>query len=193
MQGSGNGTFVNNKRMPPEACGKEEEINNQRKGSRGVVLYPGDAIRFGASTRIYLLEGPAEFEREAIKLKRKMMNENAVATKTQCSHEEITAPSTINENGGCSWGMSEDAINTEQEHQSSAQVIDHNSNLPPLPTIESFFYSSKQTITDALHKLHSQYNAKLHKLHHIQTESKRIIQKENSMELTDGQRGQLKR
>eukprot|EP00571_Detonula_confervacea_P001163 CAMPEP_0172315162 /NCGR_PEP_ID=MMETSP1058-20130122/24288_1 /TAXON_ID=83371 /ORGANISM="Detonula confervacea, Strain CCMP 353" /LENGTH=170 /DNA_ID=CAMNT_0013029185 /DNA_START=38 /DNA_END=546 /DNA_ORIENTATION=+ len=73
--GSGNGTFVNERRLPPEACGKEDagsNTNSNRKGSRGVVLYPGDAMRFGASTRIYMLEGPEEFERGAIKLKRKM-------------------------------------------------------------------------------------------------------------------------
>ena len=32
--GSANGTFVNEKRLPPEACGKEDG-NSNRKGSRG--------------------------------------------------------------------------------------------------------------------------------------------------------------
>lgn len=180
--GSGNGTFVNNKRMPPQACGKEDVGSSQKRGSRGVVLYPGDAIRFGASTRTYLLEGPQEFERGAMKLKRETANEKSPATTT---HDD--------EEGGCSWGMSEDAIDTEQEQEqpSSGHVNAQNPNLA-LPSIESFFCSSHK-ISDALLKLRSQYNGKMHKLENLQTESSRILRKESSTELTDGQRNQLKR
>ena len=77
--GSNNGTFVNNVRLPIEACGKWEYTaadekggsNNSNdsnvvkrdvRGSRGVIIYPGDAIKFGCSTRIFVLEGPEEFD-----------------------------------------------------------------------------------------------------------------------------------
>lgn len=68
--GSGNGTFVNRQRLPAEACGKVEcastnNSNEEDRGIRGVVVYPGDAIQFGCSTRIFVLEGPEEFERGA--------------------------------------------------------------------------------------------------------------------------------
>ncbi|KAL7529060.1 hypothetical protein ACHAXR_007957 [Thalassiosira sp. AJA248-18] len=189
--GSGNGTFVNERRLPPEACGRGEEPNGNRKGSRGVVLYPGDAIRFGASTRIFMLEGPEEFERGAIKLKRKMKEAAAAAGLEPENQSNEEAPPKANEDG-CGWGMADDIAATEQEQQ--AQANDHSNNHSNLPSIESFFYSPKYScnISDALLKLHGQYNTKMHKLQSIQTESARITQKENmGVELTDGQRGQL--
>ena len=51
--------------MPPKAIGKIE--NTRGEGSRGVTLFPGDMIQFGVSTRIYVLEGPREYERGAMK------------------------------------------------------------------------------------------------------------------------------
>ena len=189
--GSGNGTFVNERRLPPEACGKGEPTTNQ-KGSRGVVLYPGDAIRFGASTRIYILEGPEEFERGAIKLKQKMQAENVVSIKS--SHVETeqddTSKAKTNNDGGCGWGMADDAIHDDAnvQTQQSQPPKDHSN----LPSIESFFFSSKYKIPDPLHQLHNKYNTKMHKLQSIQTESQRIMQKENmGVELTDGQKAQL--
>lgn len=181
---------MNERRLPPEACGRGEEPRNaNRKGSRGVVLYPGDAIRFGASTRIYILEGPAEFERDAIKLRRKMEAAAAAASsepEKQSNDENIPKE---NNDVGCGWGMADDIIATD--HEQHAQVKDH-SDLSPLPSIDSFFYSAKHKIPDALHKLHATYNTKMHKLQSIQKESSRIMQKENmGVELTDGQKGQL--
>jgi pSer/pThr/pTyr-binding forkhead associated (FHA) protein len=55
---SAHGTYVNKKRVPAEACGKEES-NSSAKGSRGVVIRPGDVVQLGASTRLLLLEGPS--------------------------------------------------------------------------------------------------------------------------------------
>jgi pSer/pThr/pTyr-binding forkhead associated (FHA) protein len=55
---SAHGTYVNKKRVPAEACGKEES-NSSAKGSRGVIIRPGDVVQLGASTRLLLLEGPS--------------------------------------------------------------------------------------------------------------------------------------
>ncbi|KAL9188345.1 hypothetical protein ACHAXT_006723 [Thalassiosira profunda] len=186
--GSGNGTYVNEKRMPPEACGKGEPATS-RKGSRGVVLYPGDAIRFGASTRIYILEGPEEFEREQIKLKQKMKAiETAADTSEIAAGKKEEVESAKANDDGCGWGMSDD---TPVEQEEKAQSARNHSDLP-LPSIDSFFFSGKHKISDNLHKLHGQYNTKMHKLQSIQTESQRIAAKGNmGVELTEGQRGQL--
>ncbi len=192
--GSGNGTFVNERRLPPEACGKEDasrganaNVSSNRKGSRGVVLFPGDAIRFGASTRLYILEGPEEFERGAIEFKRRI--KTAAEQRTPTINEE-KAPPSPRANPGCSWGMANDLPGEDQD-----QRFQTNDERTPLPSMDSFFYSKTPEmykIPSGLIQLHSQYNTKMHKLESIQTESQRILQKENmGVELTDGQRGQL--
>ncbi|KAL3821669.1 hypothetical protein ACHAXA_006089 [Cyclostephanos tholiformis] len=193
--GSGNGTYVNERRLPPEACGKEDlsggatnNIISNRKGSRGVKLFPGDAIRFGASTRLFILEGPEEFERGAIGLKRKM--NAAVEIATPIKDKGDPPPQRANHDPGCSWGMADDIVAEDQE-----QSFLVNNERASLPSMDSFFYSTTPgmyKIPAVLLQLHSQYNTKMHKLESIQTESQRILQKENmGVELTDGQRGQL--
>lgn len=140
-----------------------------------MVIYPGDAIRFGASTRLYILEGPEEFER----------GESKIGMPHRCVGGAPSPQPTSD--SGCSWGMADDIPPTEEERKD-------NYGLPPLPSIDSFFFSSseKYKIPNNLRQLHSQHNTKMHKLQSIQTESQRIIQKENmGVELTDGQRSQL--
>jgi pSer/pThr/pTyr-binding forkhead associated (FHA) protein len=189
--GSGNGTFVNERRIPPEACGKEESIDGKQKGSRGVVLYPGDALRFGASTRIFVLDGPEEYERDAIGLKRRIKSSTVAAIAT---HSNVTTSITeekelmLNNDAGCSWGMADNLSTVVIDQEEQSVRVDAAS----LPSMDSFFSSQKYKISDPLYKLHSQYNTKIHKLQSIQLESQRILQKENmGVELTDGQRGQL--
>ena len=55
---SSHGTFVNKKRLPSAASGKVES-NSHQKGSRGVRIFVGDMLKFGASSRYFLLEGPS--------------------------------------------------------------------------------------------------------------------------------------
>lgn len=57
---------VNKKPLPPASIGKDESTS-QKAGSRGVVVYPGDLIQLGASTRIYCLDGPASYERGRVR------------------------------------------------------------------------------------------------------------------------------
>ncbi|KAL7451251.1 hypothetical protein ACHAWC_003074, partial [Mediolabrus comicus] len=106
--GSNNGTFVNNVRLPMEACGKWEYTaeggsnnNREARGSRGVVIYPGDAIKFGCSTRIFVLEGPEEFERGAA----------AVSSSVLASSQDIAADVHVAE--------------SLQERRSSVAAVDH--------------------------------------------------------------------
>jgi pSer/pThr/pTyr-binding forkhead associated (FHA) protein len=63
---STHGVTVNKKPLPVAATGKDES-NSTKAGARGVVIYPGDIIQFGASTRLYVVEGPDEFARGAIR------------------------------------------------------------------------------------------------------------------------------
>ncbi|GAX09482.1 hypothetical protein FisN_6Lh138 [Fistulifera solaris] len=61
--GSTHGTFCNKRKLPPEACGSEES-NRSTPGARGIVVSPGDVLQFGASTRLYCVEGPADYTRK---------------------------------------------------------------------------------------------------------------------------------
>jgi pSer/pThr/pTyr-binding forkhead associated (FHA) protein len=58
--GSTHGTFCNKRKLPPEACGAEES-HRTTPGTRGIVVSPGDVLQFGASTRLYCVEGPADY------------------------------------------------------------------------------------------------------------------------------------
>jgi pSer/pThr/pTyr-binding forkhead associated (FHA) protein len=156
---SNNGTFVNNVRLPPEACGKFEASRGSKedgmRGCRGVMVYPGDVFKFGASTRIYCLEGPEEFDREE-RQKRQVadsQNEKNVNSSDADEDQQETA---------CSWGMA-DSLREEDE---TARIVD-----PNLPSIESFFSSSKYTIPSSLQQLYKTYQTKQFKLQAIQTET----------------------
>mmetsp|Transcript_6025 Transcript_6025/g.8786 ORF Transcript_6025/g.8786 Transcript_6025/m.8786 type:complete len:500 (+) Transcript_6025:135-1634(+) len=85
---STHGTIVNKKQLPPEAIGKLESMSKE-KGSRGVVLFPGDSLQFGCSTRILLLEGPMEFERGAKPPPRQQQIEPLQSRETKERMEDI--------------------------------------------------------------------------------------------------------
>lgn len=179
-----NGTFVNNRRLPPEACGKLEVGKGAKedgaRGSRGVMVYPGDVFKFGASTRIYCLEGPEEFDREA-KQKQQMANTAHTNSTGNTDSEKDTKE--------CSWGIGPDD-DPSQEEPESARAAD-----PNLPSIETFFSpSSTYTIPSSLQQLHKTYQTKQYKLQAIQLETSRIVQKEDrGAELTDGQTKQVEK
>ncbi|KAK1743586.1 FHA domain-containing protein [Skeletonema marinoi] len=200
--GSGNGTFVNNRQLPIEACGKWECTDSTKKevevrGSRGVVVYPGDAIRLGCSTRIFVLEGPEEFERGAVKLKE--AEKKMTVVDGHDNDSDAAAAATVEKNEeACTWGMSYSDDEHEAQHQNQQQLpltSQSSNNTTNLPSIDTFFSStpsSKYTISNPLQQLYNQYQTKSYKLDAISTESKRISQKEDmGVELTEGQRNQL--
>jgi pSer/pThr/pTyr-binding forkhead associated (FHA) protein len=59
---STHGVTVNKKRLPPSSVSRRES-NSTMAGARGVRIFPGDILQFGASTRIYCVQGPPEYER----------------------------------------------------------------------------------------------------------------------------------
>lgn len=98
--GSTHGTIVNKKPLPAAAIGKIESAST-KVGSRGVVLFPGDIVQFGASTRLFCVEGPAQFERGAVKALQQQQEAQTVANHPLHLHEnddEPDPPKTLDEN-----------------------------------------------------------------------------------------------
>jgi hypothetical protein len=148
-----------------EACGKWEYTaeggsnnNREARGSRGVVIYPGDAIKFGCSTRIFVLEGPEEFERGAAAASSSVLSSSQVAANVAADVESLQGKRSgvaavdhgndhneqqhaalldVDEKNGddnaiCSWGMStvecSDEQQQQQEHQREEKQGEFNSN-----------------------------------------------------------------
>ena len=59
---STHGVFVNKRRLPAITIGRDETMSTTT-GSRGVIIYPDDIIQFGASSRLFCIVGPEEFNR----------------------------------------------------------------------------------------------------------------------------------
>mmetsp|Transcript_30574 Transcript_30574/g.34872 ORF Transcript_30574/g.34872 Transcript_30574/m.34872 type:complete len:515 (+) Transcript_30574:31-1575(+) len=83
---STHGTLVNKKQLPAEAIGKTESISRE-KGSRGVILFPGDTLQFGCSSRLYHLEGPSNFERGMVKA---LEQQKKSAEDRKAAHQEVS-------------------------------------------------------------------------------------------------------
>jgi pSer/pThr/pTyr-binding forkhead associated (FHA) protein len=99
--GSTHGTTVNKKSLPVMAIGNVESAST-KKGSRGIVLFPGDIVQFGASTRIYCVDGPPQFERGAMQAmeqqQQSMQAANNVPQHQNEVVEELERPKTLDEN-----------------------------------------------------------------------------------------------
>ena len=185
--GSGNGTLVNGKRMPTAAIGKEvlgeAEIRRQREGSRGVVVFPGDTIKLGASTRMYCLNGPEEFDRGAIKARMEAAKLAALNKKASGGDDANgaagdAANANTSRQDGVSWGMSDDPA--EEDGALTAAT----SAAPDRPIQES-------DVPDKHRKLFETLRAKQHKLESALEESERIEAKGAHADLSDGQKSRL--
>lgn len=163
--GSANGTTVNKKQLPKISIGPHEALpSNHNNGSRGVILYPGDIIQFGASTRIFLLNGPLQYQRGAKKEKMQLH---------QINRNNIQQKKTHND----------DEISLETNH-------DQDSSSPSSEPKVLFDYSS---IPEKFHKLRDKIQAKKYKLNNIKEEMRRIEVKSHTIELSSGQLQQLER
>ena len=183
--GSGNGTLVNGKRMPTAAIGKEvlgeAEIRRQREGSRGVVVYPGDTIKLGASTRMYCLNGPEEFDRGAIKARMEAAKLAALNKKPGIGGDANGAAGdegNADRHDGVSWGMSDDPAEEDDELAAATSAA------PDRPIQES-------DVPDKHRKLFENLRAKQHKLESALEESERIEAKAAHADLSDGQKSRL--
>ena len=167
---STHGTTVNKKRLPTQAIGKQES-NSTKAGSRGVVLYPGDVIQFGASTRIFCVEGPADFARGAI---RKV----AVVPKSKQTMIEYNRDEPADDRPsekGVSWGID---MNDETD---SYTIIDKE---------KRQLLEDESKIPEKHRKEWERLRALKYKLENLQQESERIRRKGD---LSEGQERQLSR
>lgn len=113
--GSTHGTFLNKTRIPPRTYRR---------------VHVGHVLRFGGSTRLFLLQGPEE-DREAeseltvtqlkelrkqqqMMLEKKMLGEDSDEEEVDTTERKRNTSSQDDEMG-CTWGMGEDAVEDEAE------------------------------------------------------------------------------
>jgi hypothetical protein len=167
---STHGTKINKKELPPQAICKTES-NSLKDGSRGVMLYPGDCIRFGASSRMYCLEGPPEFDRGAMKAKMQQAAQRKQQERTQTRDDEITTK----RDESVSWGISMDDKDEDDEEGATST----NKTLP-----------MDMQVPEKYRKTFDRLNTLKYKLSNLETEDGRIRRKG---ELSQGQEKQLQR
>lgn len=164
------GTFVNKKQLPKEACSKLES-NSTQKGVRGVVVYPGDVLQFGASSRRYALDGPEEQSRTSVRIRHQTQQ-------TQSEHPQqptsLTIESEKSKDVMVAWGIDMDEPSDSRDGISIVLPIE--------------VWDDK--VPTQYRKEWEQLKAMKCKLEHIQSESSRISRKGD---LTEGQRKQLER
>ncbi|XP_065784924.1 kanadaptin isoform X3 [Muntiacus reevesi] len=114
--GSTHGTFLNKTRIPPRTYCR---------------VHVGHVLRFGGSTRLFLLQGPEE-DREAeseltvtqlkelrkqqqMMLEKKMLGEDSDEELEMDTAERKRNTSSQDDEMGCTWGMGEDAVEDEAE------------------------------------------------------------------------------
>ena len=156
----------------------------------------GDLIRFGASTRLYLLNGPDEFSRANINntLSTIKTSSNTITptTTTQETNDSSSNPEQKNKTSqqpqqdtGVSWGIQMNDLE-DQEQSNTLSNNNNNDNQDEIP-IESM------TIPPKAQKLHERYRKKMYKLANLQQETQRIQAKSYTTSLSAGQQAQLEK
>jgi hypothetical protein len=142
------------------------------------MLFPGDILQFGASMRIYCVEGPEAFERGALKLKTLQttapLQPNSVAVLAMPPppmETETNKP----EDSIVSWGISMD--DDDDIHKET-------------PTSEDRTVPMDASVPEKHRKMLERLNAHKYKVANLQTEDERIQRKG---ELSEGQERQLQR
>jgi pSer/pThr/pTyr-binding forkhead associated (FHA) protein len=175
--GSTHGTTVNGRRLPPESIGRSEEVDPSQapalKGSRGIILNPGDIIRFGASTRMYVFEGPTQVTASPALAS----PSTAEAAETEVTGDDKT-PS--GKDGGVNWGISIEDEGSQSEEDHDAVDLD------------SYLASHPLATNSHHHAAYEKIRALRYKLDNLQTECERIRRK-GTEGLSAGQENQLSR
>jgi len=189
---STHGSTVNKKPVPDEASGKDES-NSNKPGARGVVVYPGDVLQFGASTRLFCIEGPDQKSRTAVAAAAAQKKAAGESSSLNGSHQqresavassEHTRPTDARDDdgGGISWGIDMGDYHAMPDSD-TAQAAD-------LTSMESW---DDDKVPDKHRKEWEKLKVLKYKLGNIQSESERIRRKQSQEELSDGQQRQLER
>ena len=178
--GSAQGTKVNKKIIPSNEYHK---------------LSVGDVIAFGASSRLYIVNGPAElipaeYDSKNTRLVRKQMTERSA---------EIAKKKEQEASAGVSWGFGEDAENSsgdeneEDEKEDKTNLPDYIKNDPNYDRKFGKKYTSDVKdggeINEKDKELVEKIRTRERKIQNMQEENKKIYMKENSQDggLTEGQ------
>lgn len=176
--GSAQGTKVNKKSMPPNEYHK---------------LLVGDVISFGASSRLYVLNGPAElmpaeYDSKNTRLVRKQMAEMS---------SEIAKKKEQESSLGVSWGFGEDAENSsgdeDDDKEDKTNLPDYIKNDPNYDRKFGKKYTSDLKdagdVNEKDKELVEKIKTRERKIQNMQEENKKIFMKESSQDggLTEGQ------
>jgi len=176
--GSTNGTFLNKKPMPKR---------------KYIPLHVGDMLKFGESTRIYILNGPEEFrppEQEVRKVdpeKKRAVKEEAMQKNIQLYKERykdhLKNTVSYKHDSFAGWGFSEDAEVEKGDESEEEENYDFLENMDPHKL------RKREGLTDKQRKNIDKLDQKLHKINKLSQEVENIKRKEWSQEggLTDGQ------
>lgn len=151
----------------------------------------GDILRFGASTRMYIVNGPAEqmpseYDSENMKAYRVQLIQHSA--KIEAKKQEVAA-------GGASWGFDEDADNPQSDdEENSEELPDYVKNDDNYDRKHGKKYSAgladeTADINEKDAGILEKIRTKERKIQNMQEEIKRIYMKESSQPdgLTDGQ------
>lgn len=139
-------------------------------------------IQFGASTRIFVLNGPSFYDRGAVKARRQssMQQQQEHQLNKVNTNQHNESNNRENDGNGISWGMAFDQDQQDSSTASSSATQQH----------DDLDYTS---LPEKYRKLHDKIQSKKYKLSNIELEKKRIETKAISMELSSGQQSQLER
>jgi hypothetical protein len=159
-------------------------------------LYVGDFVKFGASSRSYIVGGPEihrqqEYDSANMQVYRKKLVERTAAVESKKKDEE---------DAGVGWGFREDAVNEdyEDEEEEEEELPDYVKNDPNYNRIYGEKFSSTLKDSEVNEKdaaVVEKIRKKEKKIQNMQEEIKRIYMKEGKQDegLTSGQAAAVER
>eukprot|EP01052_Picozoa_sp_SAG31_P007888 SAG31_NODE_385_length_16413_cov_265.286686_3_plen_639_part_00 len=195
--GSTHGTFVNKRQVRPL---RHEE------------LQIGDVIRFGLSTRLFILQGPEALRKQVLRDTmspqevQKMKFEQLQAKKNALKHQK-DASAIVNEadtTSVCMWGDMEDAcaadeVESTSEHEQPASSLSsfgryqRNESAWAIENEAAAAETRRESMSAREIEVLDKIEKRLSKVTNMQTEKERILAKEIEGDLTEGQRAQIDR
>eukprot|EP00300_Choanocystis_sp_HF-7_P001813 c11449_g1_i2.p1 GENE.c11449_g1_i2~~c11449_g1_i2.p1 ORF type:complete len:645 (+),score=167.71 c11449_g1_i2:258-2192(+) len=152
---SSNGTMLNKRKVPP---------------LRYISLHVGDVLKFGQSTRLYIVTGPEHLRPPELTKEEVLAKRNKQKNKVDKNGAQSGEP-----DHEISWGQAEDAIEEDEAIQPLDDVV------------------KNEILSDKQQKALDKLKEKQAKLQHLSAEIERIRAKEVDNDLTEGQHAQIDR